>query len=521
MRRIDRLRFGIVAKFMVALVACLVVSFASAAYFLVNQQREALEALIGASDEVISEVFQEQTREARDSKELKVQRMANMLAAIAPTPIVEFDLSALLQYSEEAARDPDISYVGFENSDGDVLGETGERKEVVRPEGWLVIPVVTGSVGLGRVLVASNDRRITAYTDRARQRYRQRLEKIGLVKERTLNQAMVSIGGGLVASILVLWLVASLIATRLITCPLQRAVAALKRLADGDLTFPAYTASRDEIGHLFEAMFVMVVKIGQTIGEVSDNADSMANASRAVSAASQSLRGNASALAANVEQTGASVASVNESVLHNAENARTTEGVAREAALQAEEGGRAVTETVGAMKAIAEKVRLIHDVAYKTNLLALNASIEAARAGDHGRGFSVVASEVSKLAERSQQAAGEIGTAADRSVELAERAGALIGRIVPAIRHTAQLMEEISAASGEQADGVNRIGGAMEHLDTISQQAAGASEHLAATAEHMYGQAQQLQRLVSFFTLAGNQEAGEEPAGMEVQLFSP
>src|SRR5678815_5641249 len=124
------------------------------------------------------------------------------------------------------------------------------------------------------------------------------------------------------------------------------------------------------------------------------------------------------------------------SITQNAENSRQTEQMAVKGAKDAEESGRAMEETVDAMKAIVEKISIIEEIAYQTNLLALNAAIEAARAGEHGRGFAVVADSSMKVAERSSS----------RPLE-----------VVPSIGKTAELVQEVAAACREQASGVAQI----------------------------------------------------------------
>jgi methyl-accepting chemotaxis protein len=295
---------------------------------------------------------------------------------------------------------------------------------------------------------------------------------------------------------------------RSITRPLAEVVEAANRLAEGDLTVRIEADSGDETGKMKQAMQKMVGKLSEVIGEVRSTADSLTNAADQISATSQSLSQSASQQAASVDQTTSSVEQISASVSQNTENAKVTDSIAAVAAKQAQEGGVAVTQTVDAMKQIADRIGIVDDIAYQTNLLALNAAIEAARAGDHGKGFAVVAAEVRKLAERSQVAAQEIGNTARDSVRLAEQAGGLLNEMVPSIKRTSDLVQEIAAASQEQSSGVSQIGDAMSQLNAATQQNASASEELAATAEQMGGQAAQLQGLMEFFKLGQRSPSG-------------
>lgn len=289
--------------------------------------------------------------------------------------------------------------------------------------------------------------------------------------------------------------------SRSITRPLAEAVNISERVADGDLTMQVVARSRDETGRLMAAMAAMVEKLTQTIGEVRSAADNLSSASEQVSATSQSLSQSASEQAASVEETSATLEEAAASIKQNAENARITDDIATGAAKEARMGGDAVTNTLQAMKNIADKIGIIDDIAYQTNMLALNAAIEAARAGEHGKGFAVVAAEVRKLAERSQVAAQEIGTLASSSVKVAEQAGNALNALVPAIGKTSDLVQEINAASNEQASGIDQINLAVGQLNQVTQQNASASEELAATAEEMSGQAEQLQQLMAAFRM--------------------
>jgi methyl-accepting chemotaxis protein len=193
-------------------------------------------------------------------------------------------------------------------------------------------------------------------------------------------------------------------------------------------------------------------------------------------------------------------------IRQNTDNAMQTEKIAIKSSSDAKEGGKAVTETVAAMKQIATKISIIEEIARQTNLLALNAAIEAARAGEHGKGFAVVASEVRKLAERSQSAAGEISQLSTTSVAIAEQAGDMLNKMLPDIQKTAELVQEISASSKEQDTGADQINKAIQQLDQVIQQNAGAAEEMASTTEELSSQAEQLKATIAFFTLdTGNQ----------------
>jgi methyl-accepting chemotaxis protein len=276
----------------------------------------------------------------------------------------------------------------------------------------------------------------------------------------------------------------------------------ITKVSEGDLTIKVQLKAGDNSSMLY-AIGEMVTRLSQIVGEVRSAADNLSSASEEVSSTAQNMSQATSEQAASVEETSASMEEMSASVSQNTENAKITEGIASKAAVNANEGGQAVKQTVAAMKSIADKIGIIDDIAYQTNLLALNAAIEAARAGEHGRGFAVVAAEVRKLAERSQVAAQEIGEVAKSSVTLAERAGTVLDDIVPGINKTSELVQEITAASEEQSTGASQINSAMVQLNQVTQQNAASSEELAATAEEMSGQAEQLQQLISFFKVSG------------------
>ncbi len=298
---------------------------------------------------------------------------------------------------------------------------------------------------------------------------------------------------------------------RMITGGLNAAVSTADQLAKGDFTRTITVDAGGEIGQLQRAMLKMQEQLIETIGQVTLVVENVASGAQAMSATSEQLSQGSTEQAAAAEQASASMEEMSANIRQSADNAAQTEKIASQSAREAEDSGKAVDEAVAAMRTIAEKINIIQEIARQTDLLALNAAVEAARAGQHGKGFAVVASEVRKLAERSQEAAGEISGLSGKTVEVSQRAGEMLRSLVPSIQRTADLVQEISAASREQNVGAEQINEAIRELDAVIQQNAAASTEASSVAESLASQSEQLRGAISFFHL-GDAAAKARPS---------
>jgi methyl-accepting chemotaxis protein len=304
--------------------------------------------------------------------------------------------------------------------------------------------------------------------------------------------------------LLLVSLVLTALVRREVSRPIQQVANGLRDIAcgEGDLTKRIEHASRNEIGSIAQWFNDFADKLSLIIVQVREATNAVSAAATQVSSSAQDLSRGTSEQAASVEETTASLEEMHASITQNAENSRQMEQTALKGAHDVEESSKAVTESLDAMKTIAQKISIIEEIAYQTNLLALNAAIEAARAGEHGKGFAVVATEVRKLAERSQNAAQEINTLTASSVRVAEHSGELLTELVPAIHKTAELVQDVASASKEQAAGVAQVNRAMIQVDQVTQRNASAAEELSSTAEEMASQADSLQQLMALFRTA-------------------
>ncbi len=278
---------------------------------------------------------------------------------------------------------------------------------------------------------------------------------------------------------------------------MQQMVAMAVGLAHGDLT--VRVLPRSDSDALGKALGEAVGRLTKIVAEVRAGASTLASTSAMLASSSRLLAQGATDQATITEENARTLKEISTAVLRNTESCQKMEEMARVGAQDAEVSGQAVGKTVEAMRRISTNVSLIEELAHQTNMLALNAAIEAIRAGEHGKGFSVVAGEVRRLAERSKTAAREIGELAVSSRGVAEQSGRLLRDLVPSIRRTAELVHEVAASTREQSTSVGMMSHAMSEVERTTQGNAKSAEELAQEAEALAVQADTLRRLTSFF----------------------
>jgi methyl-accepting chemotaxis protein len=279
------------------------------------------------------------------------------------------------------------------------------------------------------------------------------------------------------------------------------AIGLSKDVAQGVLSRTVEHKEKGELADLLNNLNDMVTNLRDVVTNVSEGARYVATGANQMAEASVGIADGGSKQAGATEDVSASVEEMTANISQTAENAQETEQMALASAAEARDSGAAVKEAMDSLNTIIDRINVVQEIARQTDLLALNAAVEAARAGEHGRGFAVVAAEVRKLAERSQEGAGEISALSSGTQGAAEKAMKMLDGLVPNIERTAELVSNISNANGEISQGMTQINHAITSLDDVTQENNAASEEMSATAEELAAQAQTLRDTVGAFRL--------------------
>ncbi|WP_347903928.1 methyl-accepting chemotaxis protein [Pseudomonas purpurea] len=340
---------------------------------------------------------------------------------------------------------------------------------------------------------------------------------------------------------LLVGVIAAVVITRQITRPLRETLAVVERIAGGDLTQDVRVTRRDELGVLQQGIARMGVTLRELISGIRDGVTQIASAAEELSAVTEETSAGVNSQKIETDQVATAMHEMTATVQEVARNAEEASQAAAAADGEAREGDKVVNEAITQIERLASEVArsteamtvlqqesdkigsvmdVIKAVAEQTNLLALNAAIEAARAGEAGRGFAVVADEVRGLAQRTQKSTEEIeglvaglqnGTQqvatvmnnsralTDSSVMLTRKAGVSLENITRTVSNIQSMNQQIAAAAEQQSAVAEEISRSIINVRDVSEQTAAASDETAASSVELARLGNQLQMMVSHF----------------------
>lgn len=318
-----------------------------------------------------------------------------------------------------------------------------------------------------------------------------------LAKSDTLlrNSVLVGVGGLILLSVLIFLI------TKNIADNITKGVNYTKLVSEGNLNAQIDVRSDDEMGQLGKHMNNMANKLKTIVKKIKQSTiDLKIGGNELLESSDQLVEGANFQTNASYRVT-ESISEIQSNLKQSAENAESAEKISENVANKMLKSKDDSIYAAKLMKDVANKIKIIEEIAFQTNILALNAAVEAARAGEQGKGFSVVAAEVRKLAERSKNAAIEITELSSKSVAAIEKTGRGMEELVPDVQRTVDLVKGIYLQTKEQSEEVNSLNQIAHGLNKMAGQNKTSSESINSQSRQLLKMAEELNNEMQYFNV--------------------
>ncbi len=298
-----------------------------------------------------------------------------------------------------------------------------------------------------------------------------------------------------------IFIIVSYFVQKSIINPIKKTVSYLDKISNKEINFQINDDRKDEMGTLYHSIDLINNNLREIVSSINETSKTVLAASEQLGVTALNISERASSQAGTTEEIASSMEEMLSTIASNTEKAVDTSKIANQSTTEMEESHKIFEEMIESTLTINKRISVISEIADKTDILSINAAIEAARSGEAGKGFAVVAQEIRKLADKTKIASEEIEQISLSGQGISQIAREKLQLLIPEIAKSAKYVENIMYASLEQQNGVESINQAMQQLMDITNNNSASAEEMSVSAEQLSSQAEQLRELISVFKI--------------------